>query len=142
MRLVAVAWLLAQFAGLACAELQENIRSTYYSAEHRAGTTLLATLNHHSPIRQNSQIFHAYTGWNIQWNFRWWEERDGRCRITSNQTRLQVEITLPRLVSSDPAVRRRFDRYLGALRAHEMEHVAIGRRYARRIDEGIRRLRK
>lgn len=135
-----MAWLLAQFAGLACAELQENIRSTYYSAEHRAGTTLLATLNHYSPIRQNSQIFHAYTGWNIQWNFRWWEERDGRCRITSNQTRLQVEITLPRLVSSDPAVRRRFDRYLGALRAHEMEHVAIGRRYARRIDEGIRRL--
>lgn len=140
MRLVAVAWLLAQFAGLACAELQENIRSTYYNAEHRAGTTLLATLNHYSPIRQNSQIFHAYTGWNIQWNFRWWEERDGRCRITSNQTRLQVEITLPRLVSSDPAVRSRFDRYLDALRAHEMEHVAIGRRYARRIDEGIRRL--
>ena len=135
-----MAWLLAQFAGLACAELQENIRSTYYSAEHRAGTTLLATLNHHSPIRQNSQIFHAYTGWNIQWNFRWWEERDGRCRITSNLTRLQVEITLPRLVSSDPAVRSRFDRYLDALRAHEMEHVAIGRRYARRIDEGIRRL--
>ena len=65
MRLVAVAWLLAQFAGLACAELQENIRSTYYSAEHRAGTMLLATLNHYSPIRQNSQIFHAYTGWNI-----------------------------------------------------------------------------
>ena len=60
-------------------------------------------------------------------------------RLISNSP-LQVEITLPRLVSSDPAVRRRFDRYLGALRAHEMEHVAIGRRYARRIDEGIRRL--
>ena len=135
-----MAWLLAQFAGLACAELQENVRGSHYSAEHRAGTTLLATLNHHSPIRQNGQVFHAYTGWNIQWNFRWWEERDGRCRITSNQTRLQAEITLPRLVTSDPAVRRRFDRYLDALRAHEMEHVAIARRYGRRIDEGIRRL--
>ena len=102
--------------------------------------TLLATLNKFSSIRQNGQIFHAYTAWNIHWNFRWWEERDGRCRITSNQTRLNAEITLPRLSTADTATRRRFDLYLLALRAHEMEHVRIARDYAQRIDAGILRL--
>ena len=138
--LVAAFWLLTQAAPPAWAELQESIRTRHYTADHRPGTTLLSSLNRHSPIRQDGQVFHAYTAWNIQWNFRWWEERDGRCRITSNRTSLQAEITLPQLNTGDPAVRRRFDLYLLALRAHEMEHVKIARDYGRRIDEGILRL--
>lgn len=122
------------------AELTETLRYREYTGEHQTGSTLLATLNGASPIRQDGQIFHAYTAWHINWNYRWWEERDGRCRITASRTRLQMEITLPRLNTTDAAVRRRFGQYLFALRAHEMEHVSIARRYAREIDEGILRL--
>ena len=73
----------------------------------------------------------------MNWHFRWWEEGDGRCRITGNRTRLSAEITLPRLTTADPAVRQRFDRYLTALKDHEMEHVRIARDAAQRIDRGI-----
>ena len=51
-----------------------------------------------------------------------------------------MEITLPRLNTSDAAARAAFDRYLTALQAHEMEHAKIARRVAEQIDRGILQL--
>ena len=133
--LVLVVW-----PGTATAEISESLRFKYYAAEHRPGSTLLAALNAGSPIRHEGKIFHAYTAWTVRWQFRWWEERDGRCRLTENHTRLAVEITLPKLSSTEAAARTAFDRYLVALRAHEMAHVRIARSAAERINRGILQL--
>lgn len=132
--------LLAAWPVVAVAEVSESLRFKYYAAEHRPGTTLLAALNASSPIRHEGRIFHGYTAWTVRWQFRWWEEADGRCRLTENQTRLAVEITLPSLSSTEAAARTAFDRYLTALKAHEMEHAKIGRSAAERIDRGILQL--
>jgi predicted secreted Zn-dependent protease len=118
-------------------EVSEQIHYKDYPAEHRAGRTLLSALNEGSPIRQQGNIFHGYTSWRIEWRFRWWEESDGRCRITENRTRLLAEITLPKLATKDSEAMAAFTHYLSALRAHELTHVKIARDYAGRIDRGI-----
>jgi len=133
--LVLVVW-----PGTAAAEISESLRFKYYAAEHRPGSTLLAALNAGSPIRHEGKIFHGYTAWTVRWQFRWWEERDGRCRLTENHTRLAVEITLPKLSTTEVAARTAFNRYLTALQAHEMEHAKIARKAAERIDRGILQL--
>lgn len=138
--LAALCLMLAAWPATAAAEISETLRFKYYAAEHRPGTTLLAALNAASPIRHEGKVFHAYAGWTVNWQFRWWEESDGRCRLTENHTRLAVEITLPKLSSTEAAARTSFDRYLVALRAHEMEHVRIARNAAERIDRSILQL--
>lgn len=131
------AGLLALAALPAAAEFEESLSFKTYHSAHRPGMTLLAAVNAATPIRQDGAVFHGYTAWRASWQFRWWEEADGRCRIADNRTRLAAEITLPRLTTADPAIRQRFDRYLAALKSHEMEHVRIARDYAQRIDRGI-----
>lgn len=119
------------------AAVEESLNFRYYASPHRPGMTLLAALNTATPIRQDGMRFHGYTAWQTSWQFRWWEEADGRCRITANLTRLSAEVTLPRLTTADPAIRQRFEHYLAALKNHEMEHVRIARDAAQRIDRGI-----
>lgn len=138
--LLALGLMLCLWPGITVAEVSESLRFKYYTATHRPGSTLLTALNTSSPIRHEGKVFHGYTAWNVTWQFRWWEESDGRCRLTENHTRLAVEITLPRLNTPDAGARTAFDRYLNALKAHEMEHVKIGRRTAERIDRGILQL--
>jgi len=122
---------------IAAADVGENLEFKYYTGMHRAGSRLLATLNAASPIRHNGAVFHGYTSWRTSWSFRWWEEADGRCRITGNHTQLSASITLPRLIADDPAIRQRFERYVKALTNHEMAHVGIARQYAQKIDRAI-----
>ena len=122
------------------ADVSESIRYKYYTAEHLPPASLRAALNAVSPIRHGGLVFHGYTQWTVTWNFRWWEEADGRCRLTENQTTMAASITLPRLHSSDALAKATFDRYLSALHGHELEHVKIARQAAARIDEGIRHL--
>lgn len=131
------AGLLTLVALPAAAEFEESLSFKTYDSAHQPGLTLLAALNAATPIRQDGMRFHGYTAWQTSWHFRWWEEADGRCRITGNRTRLSAEVTLPRLTTADPAIRQRFERYLAALKNHEMEHVRIARDAAQRIDRGI-----
>jgi predicted secreted Zn-dependent protease len=132
--------LLMTWPGTGSADVLETLRYSYYTAQHRPPTTLLSALNAVSPIRQDGQIFHGYTKWVVNWQFRWWEEADGRCRLTENQTHVAVDVTLPRLHTTDAVAKSSFDRYFVALHAHEMEHVKIARNVAGRIDHGIRQL--
>lgn len=102
--------------------------------------SLADALNTASPHRQDGQIHHAYTTWYVRWRFRWREGADGRCRITGVTTELSGTISLPRLVGADAAQQARFERYLEALREHELGHYANGREAALAIDAGIQAL--
>ncbi len=115
----------------------EQIDYQTYWAKHRSGGSLRQALNDKSPIRFDGKVFHGYTKWHIEWYLRWWQESDGRCRISDNKTRLFAEITLPSLTTRDKQAKAEFNRYLNALRTHELGHVEIGRDYAEQIDQAI-----
>ena len=56
------------------------------------------------------------------------------------RTHLHSVITLPQAALKDAADAQRFDSFLAALRAHELEHVDIARDAARTIDERIQEM--
>jgi predicted secreted Zn-dependent protease len=135
---VFLCWLLAvslsQFAPLSLAEVSERLDYVSYSAKTEASRPLLESLDAASPIRRNGRVHHGYTDWYVRWQFRWWEEADGRCRITSVQTSLTGKIQLPRLEGKSSP---QFDRYLWALRTHELGHFRLGQVAAAEIDMEI-----
>ena len=119
---------------LAQAEVDEHLQYQHYDVPIAAGEPLRQAINQASAIRQDGQLYHAYTAWNVQWQFWWYEERDGRCRLTRTHTQLTSQITLPRLAGGDAQQRQRFEQYLRALHEHELGHYRIGQAAAARID--------
>lgn len=118
------------------ADVNENIAYTYYVAISDPSRSLLAILNSSSPIRYDGKIYHAYTTWNVKWNFRWFENPNGKCKITKVTTEFSGSIKLPRLVG-ETMQRDQFDKYLSALRIHELGHYNIGKNAATAIDSKI-----
>lgn len=119
------------------AEVNENLVYAYYTANADPSRSLLSIMNASSPIRQDGQIFHGNTRWNVKWNFWWFENSDGRCRITKVTTTLDGSITLPRLVGATARQQSQFDIFLSALRVHELGHFGIAKEAAATIDRKI-----
>jgi len=119
--------------GTSSAEVSESLVYTSYTANADPTRSLLSILNASSPFRPN----HAYTTWNVKWRFRWFENPDGRCRITNVATELTGSINLPRLVGANSVQGGQFEKYLSALRDHELGHYSIGKEAAVAIDRTI-----
>ena len=133
----AIAVTLCSLAPSAHAEVVETLDEASYTAYPQRGQTLRQALNAATPIREGGEIFHGHTKWNIRWSFRWWREADGRCRITSNETRLDLIITMPELEGGSKAMQRRFADFHEALHVHELGHAEIAREAARAVDDTI-----
>lgn len=124
-------------AQTASAEVSESLEYIYYSANADANQSLLSVLNKASPIQVNNRTFHGLTKWYVKWNYRWFEQPDGRCKITSVTTKYTSSIKLPQLAGADSAQEQAFNNYLSALRTHELGHYDIGKQAADVIDNGI-----
>lgn len=119
------------------AQVEEQLQYQYYDVTVAAGESLRQALSQASTIRQNEQVYHAYTRWGVTWNYWWQEAHDGRCRLTLSRTRLSAHVTLPRLGGGDARQRQRFAHYLQALREHELGHYRIGQAAAAAIDAAL-----
>lgn len=75
----------------------------------------------------------------VRWQFEA-RERKGRCLVVSVRVTLTAVTTLPRWdapPAADGALRMRWDRFLGALTAHEQGHVDIALDAAKRIEQAL-----
>jgi predicted secreted Zn-dependent protease len=121
----------------ASAEISEHLDYTYYSAEMDASRSMRDALNKATPILQDNRKFHGNTKWYVKWNYRWFEQRDGRCKISKVTTDLTTTITLPKLTGTTNEQAKAFDTFISALRLHELGHYDIGKKVAEAIDKGI-----
>lgn len=121
----------------AFAEVSENLAYTYYDVTAQADKTLLSQLNASSPIRENGQVYHGHTKWDIRWRFWWNTDASGVCRITRSSTSLVSAITLPRLNGANLRQQSIFDRYIASLEAHELGHHQLAVQMARKIDSDL-----
>ncbi len=124
-------------AQTASAEVSESLDYIYYTANAAPDSSLLSILNKASPIKINNRTFHGLTKWYVKWNYRWFEQPDGRCKITNVTTKYTSSIKLPELAGADSAQEQAFNTYLTALRTHELGHYDIGKQAADVIDSGI-----
>lgn len=122
------------------AEVNEKVLREEYLVRPIAGLPLLAALDNASPVRQDGKVFHAYTDWHVKWHYRWWEEADGRCRITRVTTSVLITITLPSLQNTSEEMQALFNRYRRALEVHEQGHVDTGKMAAKTIESAILKL--
>lgn len=132
--------LAASFAAPAHAEVRETLGYEYYDASVAPGQTLLAALNAASTIREDGRTFHGHTGWYVKWTFRWYENADRSCRITSVTTTVDTKITLPRISGGTPAQQQEFARFSAALKEHELGHRAVGKNAAEAVTRAIQSL--
>lgn len=116
------------------AEVNESLDYTYYTANAHHVRSLIGVLKASSPIRQDGKIFHAHTDWYVKWNYWWFENPDGGCRITKVTIELTGSIKLPRLVNATSKQKKAFDKYVSALRVHELGHYDIGKEAAADIE--------
>jgi predicted secreted Zn-dependent protease len=121
----------------ASAEVSESLDYIYYTANADASHSLLSVLNTASPIKINNRIFHGLTKWYVKWNYRWFEQPDGRCKITKVTIKYTSSIQLPELTGANSTQQQAFNNYLTALRTHELGHYDIGKQAADVIDSGI-----
>ncbi|CAD5378566.1 conserved hypothetical protein [Pseudomonas sp. OF001] len=135
--LIIFALSLALLAGDAFAEVSESLSYTDYRVEANGRQSLSKLLANSSPIRHKGKTFHAYTTWRISWQYRWDKDTDGACRIARVSTTLDTTIQLPRLDNASARQQEQFQRYLVALRQHELGHHHYGRQAAQEVDRQL-----
>lgn len=121
----------------AAAEVVQSLEVKTYDVPYRADMSLRKAIRSASPIRHGGKIFHGFTRWHVNWQLWWNDTPDGRCAIHKTQIRVAGVITLPVLQSGPDDVRQTFDRYVTALRRHEMGHYQFALDAAQQIDRQI-----
>ena len=119
------------------AGVSETLDYTDYAVQGDHRGSLGLVLDENSPIRHDGQTYHAYTSWLVVWHYTWRADGNGSCRIVQTDTDLHSTITLPRLDGGSPLMRERFERYLTALREHELGHHQIGLQAAQEVDRQL-----
>ena len=119
------------------ATVSEQLDYDYYTVNADPNRTLQSVITEASPIHRDGHTFHGFTHWHVKWHFSWHEASDGRCRINKVNTELTATIQLPRVVNPTASQEEQFNRYLTALRTHELGHFENGKDAANEIDQGI-----
>jgi predicted secreted Zn-dependent protease len=119
------------------AEVVESLEYKYYTVESHWYEPLARSVIKASPVREGDKSFMGHTAWTVRWDMSWQQEGSGRCAMGQVRTYLHSVITLPQASLSNPQEQTRFDTFLAALRAHELDHVAIARDAARAIGQRL-----
>ncbi|CAG1022445.1 hypothetical protein DOJK_01679 [Patescibacteria group bacterium] len=127
-------------ANIANAEVDAHVDYRYYTAYGDDDSTLLQILNKATPILENNRRYHGYTKWHVRWRYRWYEQADGRCKITSVKTTVTGDVLLPQLENANAEQTEAFERYVTALKEHELGHYNIGKEAGETIDQYIAEL--
>lgn len=97
-----------------------------------------------SPIRTGNKGFGGVTVWSLDTTYTTVETPDGGCEVRDPKVFLKVKIVLPKLRPGprlSRQARAEWERFLGALRAHEMLHAKNGLYTAETIEKRMTNLR-
>jgi predicted secreted Zn-dependent protease len=134
--------LLAVVTSLAGAEPTITINYDYYDIEGRTAAELRDQMNRFGVLWTDGNVYDAYTGWNVNWNYRY-RITDHGCSIKSVAATLDVKIRLPRwagYAGGQPALKKKWDLYMKSLRQHENGHKDLAVEAAIEIERAIAQL--
>jgi len=124
-------------SNISIAAVSERLVYTSYIAKANTSRPLLIILNEATPHHENDLVFHAHTNWEVKLKNIKFVKTEGKCRVRNVKTELNATIDLPNLVGANPLQSEQFEKYLTALREHELGHYAIGKEAATEIDHKI-----
>ena len=108
----------------------------FYQVTPTSKANLLETLNSTSPIRENGDVFHGYTKYEINWRF-WWKSNNDQCAFTKVETTLTLKYTMPQLKSSKSDVKVIWSNWYPNLETHEKGHGQLAKDTAYKIDKNL-----
>ena len=135
--------LLLGIASIAGAEPTVIINYDYYDIEGRTAAELRQQMDRHGVVWSNGNTYDAYTGWNVNWNYRY-RMINNKCSIGSVTTTLEVEFRLPRwtdYAGGPAALKKKWDNYMESLIRHENGHKDFGIRAATEIERSVAELK-
>ena len=99
-------------------------RTKYFSVEGTSLRALFSDLNRKSPIRENGEVFHAYTASYVTWNWRW-KKRNGSCNFTQVTSKVDITYTLPKLtdIAKKSGISKDWMKWHASLVRHERNHA-------------------
>ena len=108
----------------------------FYEVAPTSKSNLLKTLNNSSPIKENGEVFHGYTKYNIAWRF-WWKFNGNKCAFTKVETTLKLKYTMPQLRSSKAEIKAVWSNWYPNLERHEKGHGKLAKDIANEIDRSL-----
>lgn len=132
---IAMAGLLAPVLSWAEPEPTIDFSIRYYDVVGSTTDQIRASVFHNTPIRINGSPYGAVTENHFDRAYSAVTTGAGGCEVKNVRVHLISRITLPRLVrdGQSETVLSEWQRYIGALRAHEMMHAQNGRYTAETI---------
>ena len=133
-RLIAFATLLLPL--FTYAKVDIVAKHKHYQVDASSKSTLLAAVNNASPIRENGEVFHGHTAWNIQWRF-WWQSNQQQCRLNKVDVSLVITLTMPKLIKGEKQIQQVWDNWYPNLLNHEQGHIDLATITAKDIEQSL-----
>lgn len=124
------------------AEPTVTLSYDYYEIEGRTAGELRQQMDRHGIRWTNGKTYDAYTGWYVNWRYRY-RVADGDCSMGTVTTTVKVEFRLPRwteYAAGPEALQKKWDDYMQALRHHENGHKNFGIEAAAEIERTLAEL--
>jgi len=121
------------------AEPETRINTVYYQVDGNTAEDIWNDIITKSPVKENGKQHVAYTRWNVNWKF-WWYDHGSSCEIDKVTTKLDITYTLPRLKQSDSipqSLTAHWEKYYAALFEHEQGHKDLGVKAALEIENKL-----
>lgn len=96
-----------------------------------------------TPVRSASGVYGGATRWHLETSYRTEPLPGGRCAVLDPKVFLEIKVTLPRLKPGTRITRQAYaewNRFLGALRAHEKLHALNGKFTAETLERRMANL--
>jgi predicted secreted Zn-dependent protease len=113
----------------------DDAEVVYYDIVGSTDRALNQQMHEKGPIGTEGKRVDGHTHWHVQWYFHYQPANEG-CRFTDLDVTVTGTITLPRWAGDEgpAALRKKWRRFVDALRIHEDGHYAHGLSAAREIE--------
>lgn len=125
-------WILAGLLGSQAAWADPTPKITFdiqhYAVQGRTMEEIRASMFGNSPVRNGAESFGGVTNSQIWATYDLLNEAGGGCSLRNPSVRAEIKMTLPQLEPGQrsPAVQQEWERFMGALREHELIHAKNG----------------
>jgi predicted secreted Zn-dependent protease len=107
----------------------------HYGVHGQSMEEIRASMFGNSPVRTGEESFGGVTKSQIWATYDLLNEVGGGCSLRNPSVRVEIRMTLPQLDSGQrsPAVQEEWERFMGALRSHELMHAQNGNFIAKTV---------
>lgn len=137
----------ACIAGAACAAassaaagVKVSVKTDHYEISGKSGEALVNAMDRKGPKHGFLTRAIAQTRYEVAWDLEW-TEKAGKCRVRKVAGDLDITYIYPKVGGAlDPALRKRWARFLSGVRKHEETHGAIARQMVAAAERAIARI--